>query len=221
MSGVTVQAGLCAGNSQEVMLCVINESELEYTLERGLPLAEAHDWITRPAPALREVVALSAEGRRDMAPAPSDSSKPPVLTAAEASRILSTAVTAFGANEPDGADNSDGLDLTAIGLIPGERIPPARGELSGSPRSPGLSSSSHPNAESVGASSLGVMIPMEAPRREALAELNERLRTSALKKRWWSSLWLLTKNGRGPVEFDLPQASGDSFVLFDSDDASA
>ena len=48
LSGVTVQAGLCAGNSREVMLCVINKSELEHTLERGLPLAEAHEWITRP-----------------------------------------------------------------------------------------------------------------------------------------------------------------------------
>ena len=27
LSGVTVQAGLCAGNSQEVMLCVINTSQ--------------------------------------------------------------------------------------------------------------------------------------------------------------------------------------------------
>ena len=50
------------------MLCVINESELEYTLERGLPLAEAHDWITRPAPAPQEVVALSAESCREMGP---------------------------------------------------------------------------------------------------------------------------------------------------------
>ena len=81
LSGVTVQAGLCAGNSREVMLCVINESELEYTLERGLPLAEAHDWITRPALAPKEAVALSAKNWREMAPAPSDSSKPPALTA--------------------------------------------------------------------------------------------------------------------------------------------
>ena len=41
LSGVTVQAGLCAGNSQEVMLNVFNRSGLVYTLERGLPLAEA------------------------------------------------------------------------------------------------------------------------------------------------------------------------------------
>ncbi len=54
---MTVQAGLCAGNSQEVMLCVINESELDYTLERGLPLGEAHDWTTRPVRAPQEVVA--------------------------------------------------------------------------------------------------------------------------------------------------------------------
>ncbi len=39
----TVQAGLCAGNSQEVILCVTSEAELEYTLERVLPLAQAHD----------------------------------------------------------------------------------------------------------------------------------------------------------------------------------
>ncbi len=49
-----MQAGLRSGNSQGVMLCIINESELEYTLERGLSLAEAHEWITRPAPARGE-----------------------------------------------------------------------------------------------------------------------------------------------------------------------
>ena len=41
LSGVTVQAGLCPGSSQEVMLNVFNSSGLVYTLERGLPLAEA------------------------------------------------------------------------------------------------------------------------------------------------------------------------------------
>ena len=141
-----------------------------------------------------------------------------MFTAADASRILSVAVTAFGSGEPA---CTDGLDLTAIGLIPGERIPTTRCELSGSPRSPGLSSSSHQNDEKAAAGNLGVMIPAEAPRREALSELNERLSTSPLRKRWWSSLWLLTRSGQGPVEFDLPQASGDSFVLFDSEAAAA
>ena len=57
LSGITVQAGICTGSSQEVMLCGINESELEYTFERGLPLAEAHEWIARPMPVSGERVA--------------------------------------------------------------------------------------------------------------------------------------------------------------------
>jgi hypothetical protein len=35
LSSVTVQSGLCGARSQEIMLCVINESEMEVTLERG------------------------------------------------------------------------------------------------------------------------------------------------------------------------------------------
>ena len=42
-----------------------------------------------------------------------------------------------------------------------------------------------------------------------------------LKKRWWISLLLLTKVGQGPVEFELPEASGDAFIIFDSEAANA
>ncbi len=69
------QTGMCTGGSQEVMLCVINESELEYTLERGLPLAEAHEWIARPTLVAGERVALSAEKRREMVPVPNEAKR--------------------------------------------------------------------------------------------------------------------------------------------------
>ena len=86
---------------------MINESELEYTLERGLPLAEAHDWIVRPTPVPDETVALSAESRREMAPVSADAAKAPMLSAAEASRVMGLAATAFGPIEPESASGLD------------------------------------------------------------------------------------------------------------------
>ncbi len=66
-----------------------------------------------------------------------------------------------------------------------------------------------------------MVIPAEADRMEALLELNERLRIGPLSKGWWSSLWFMTKARQGPVEFEFPQASGSSLVLFDSEAAAA
>ena len=95
------------------MLCVINESELEYTLERGLPLAEAHEWVARPAAGSSDHVALSAEQRREMAPAPSDAQQVLTLTAAEASRIMNVAISA-GEPGPVVKGAADGLDLAGL-----------------------------------------------------------------------------------------------------------
>ena len=170
------------------MLCVINESELEYTLERGLPPAEAHDWIARPTPASCEMVELSAEDCREMAPAPSGAPRALTLTAAEASRIINIAITTFEPNTM--IDGMDGLDLAAIGLIPEELFSQAPTELPGSPHSRELPSSSHPDLKPKATGGLGVMIPAEAHRREALSELNGQLSARALRKRWWSSQWL-------------------------------
>ena len=133
LSGITVQAGICTGSSQEVMLCVINESELEYTLERGLPLAEARKWIVRPTLVSGERVALSAEERREMAPAPAEAQRILTLTAAEASRITSIAVTAFEPNPL--IDGPDRLDLAVIGLIPEDSTSQVPTELPGFPHS--------------------------------------------------------------------------------------
>ena len=136
-----------------------------------------------------------------MVPAPSDAQRILTLTAAEASRITNIAITAFEPNPM--IDGADRLDLAVIGLIPEELFSQAPRELP---------SSSHPDLKPKATGGLGVMIPAEVHRREALSELNGQLSAGALRKRWWSSLWLLTKVGQGPVEFDLPRASGDAFV---------
>ena len=151
------------------MLCVINESELEYTLERGLPLAEAREWIARPTLLSGERVALSAEERREMAPAPAEAQRILTLTAAEASRITSIAVTAFEPNPL--IDGPDRLDLAVIGLIPEDATSQIPTELPGFPHSKGLPSSSHPAPPLEAASALkgwhGITIPAEAHRQEA------------------------------------------------------
>ena len=74
-----------------------------------------------------------------------------------------------------------------ISLVPEARIPVAQKELSGSLHSSGLPSSSHhqpgePSAEASTEGALGVVIPAEADRREALLELNERLTLCLLNK---------------------------------------
>ncbi len=45
LSQVSVEPGFCLGRGQETMLCVVNESMVDVTLERGAPLAEAHEWV--------------------------------------------------------------------------------------------------------------------------------------------------------------------------------
>ena len=65
MCGISVQSGLCSGGEQKLMLCVVHESESEYSMERGLPLAEAFEWISPPATVSSDVVAPSEEVRHE------------------------------------------------------------------------------------------------------------------------------------------------------------
>ena len=170
LSGVTVQSGLCPGGVRKLMMCVTNESELEYSLERGLPLAEAFDWVCPPKVSASDTVAVSKEVCRGMAPEPRGADQL-VMEVAAASRILNLAQRVF---DPDGtARRSAGLDLAAIGLVLGDRIPEGAARMSGYP---------------LPACQPGVLIPAEQDRREALAELNLQLSSGALQKRWWSSL---------------------------------
>ena len=45
---LAVEPGPCSGASYEVMLCIANESGMDIVLERGDPIAEAHEWILPP-----------------------------------------------------------------------------------------------------------------------------------------------------------------------------
>ncbi len=95
-----------------------------------MPSAEARGWIAWPTLVLGEKVALSAEERREMVPAPAEAQRILTLTAAEASRITSIAVTAF---EPIPLiDGPDRLDLAVIGLIPEDSTSQIPTELPGS-----------------------------------------------------------------------------------------
>ena len=138
MSGVSVEPGLCCGGNQEIMLCVVNETEMEVVLERGAPLAEAHEWIkpssldTPPAaewcvskvasaPAA-EMVALTVAQMRELAPQQGDPAAAPELSASEVGRLVGIAESVFGPsgflNDGQGSE----LALAAVGLVPASSI---------------------------------------------------------------------------------------------------
>ena len=175
MSSVSVEPGLCCGGDQEIMLCVINETEMEVVLERGAPLAEAHEWIKPSSfdapPAAEwsvskvasasaaEKIALKTEQMRELAPQQGDPADAPELSASEVGRLVGIAESVLGPSGFLGGGHGSELVLSAVGLVPASSILAETLAREKSSLPTGLQSHSHPELADDAADEEGEGIP--------------------------------------------------------------
>ena len=239
LSSVVVEPGICGGSDYEIMLCVSNETSLEISLERGEPLAEAHEWIALPSgrregggdEALREVVGSTA---------PHSAKVPAEQPEAARSRVVGA--TAPGIRESLASLATEKcLDLAPQTGLPGETPAISEGSLqavfraaevvfpreedlppeeASSVRAMGLvpmEIAAPPDGPLTGAPS--IVVPAEEERRAALRTLNDAIRGGPWPDQWWSSVWHLTGTGQRDLAFEmvLPGTVGYSFIIVDGD----
>ncbi len=111
------------------MLRVVNETDMEVVLERGAPLAESHEWIklsALDAPPAAEMVALTIEQMRELAPQQGDPAAAPELSASEVGRLVGIAESVFGPSGFLDGDTAGGqvseLTCAAVDLCPQPRF---------------------------------------------------------------------------------------------------
>ena len=120
VSCVTMEPGHCGGSDHEIMLCVANESGMEVAPERGASLAEAHEWVkpswldARPA---AEMVMLSIEHHRELAPQQGDPAAAPELSVSEAGLLLNVADSVFGPSSFSGTGEGWELYSSEVALF--------------------------------------------------------------------------------------------------------